>query len=150
MQQGSGGYPHNPRKHDEIPWKIRDKIGPLIHDCVELSNNRFALKDLAQLGGLSISRLPRLRNHVDQQGRCKICHAGLLGRCLFTDATCKWHRIPNQELPDEFVAEWIRLVGPALEKCVKELRREAASRGGNRGGNRGGQGGASNSGSRLF
>ena len=136
-----GGGQYGSRPHNEINHKIRNKMGDLIHDCVEYSGGRFCFRDMLDVGGLRLTQLPRLQRYLDKDGNSTICNAGLIGRCPFNDFTCKFRRVDQRDTPDDFVEEYCRVVRPVLKTCREKFRAHAGN-----GKGRGGGGG----GSRLF
>ena len=142
--QGTGGQSSHV-KHDEIPHKIRHHLGHLIHECVELTRGNFRFGDLLEVGGLQLRYVPRLRSYCESDGRSAMCNGSLIGRCRFDDSSCRFRRVMPQDLSDDFVAEYVRVVRPALEKCISVFRSQRAN------GNSGpGPDRARSSGSRLF
>ena len=120
-----------PRKHDEIPNKIRNVLGPLIQDCIEATRGEFCFRHLLKVGRLKFRDLPRLRNYEGAEGSA-ICYAGLLGRCPLNDSSCKFRRVMPSDLVDPFVEEFVRVVKPPFELCLQAFRRPPGANSGGR------------------
>ena len=119
--------------------------------CQVVSHVWF-LRD-GEFAGLDVNKMPRLTKYISPNGNSNsMCHMGMLGVCKFDDSSCRYVRVDPRDLTDDFVQEYIRVVKPALEKCLEALRQGKKARRPSppgRGG-RGGVGGAGRYGPAQF
>ena len=112
---GGGGTPHN-----VLAPQLRQQLGALVDECKRLNPN-FGHAELKQFGGLEMWHLPQLNKYC-RDGRNHACNGGLLGICRYTDSTCRFQRVDHRDIPNDFVDEFVKTAGPALEKCRDAMR----------------------------
>ena len=158
QQQGNGGQgfftpnTHGNHRHVHMPPQLREQLGRLVEECVKLCP-MFGFYEMREFAGLDVNKMPRLTKYISPNGNSNsMCHMGMLGVCKFDDSSCRYVRVDPRDLTDDFVQEYIRVVKPALEKCLEALRQgkkarrpSPAGRGG-----RGGFGGAGRYGPAQF
>ena len=116
-----GGYAYQGgTSHNVLAPQFQQQLGPLLEECKRLNSN-FGHAEIKQFGGLEMWNLPQLTKYC-KEGRNHACNGGLLGICRYTDHTCRFQRVDHRDIPNDFVNEFVKVAGPALEKCRDALR----------------------------
>ena len=105
-------------RHDAgLPRALEGELGPLIRELKQL-NPRVSMKELRELGGFDIRRLPRLPQHNNKEG----CIGALMGICENTERVCRFGMVPEARLSGGVMREFCTAMKPVLERTVQAMQ----------------------------